>query len=194
MVQSPIDHLLKERITDISNRLCAEVEAGLYPESLLLELWDYHSNPQRLDLYPMSNWRSHRIRCLACIARQLLDTVKAFYCHYLVLEWLIDLSPCHDRCGASSQDWHWRDSAQYLVYGLQAVVNACIYIKPITKYNYAPLFVPHRVFLAPYISGSKKHLEYVRSKVASDKQKPEYAKPWDPKGADTLLRLLKQLD
>jgi hypothetical protein len=78
------------------------------------------------------------------------------------------------------------------VYGSQALLNASLYLKPFTNYNYIDLFKPIVAMIQPYLDGKKTHIEYIKSEIHSDKQKKEYGKNWDPKYADTFLRLYKK--
>jgi hypothetical protein len=102
-------------------------------------------------------------------------------------------SKCSDRCLANSADYHYRDSIEYLVYGVQAWVKACLYLKPFTKFNYKNELNNIMKFLDPYIKGTKTHIEYINSNIASDVKKPSYNKPFQPKYCDTMLRLYNQL-
>jgi hypothetical protein len=92
-----------------------------------------------------------------------------------------------------NHDFIHRNSLNYLVYGSQALVNACLYLQPFTSKDYMFLFEPILEFLAPYLEGKKKHIEFKKSEINDDKNKTEYEKYWDPGYAKTFLRLIQQL-
>lgn len=198
-----MDSFFTERITDISNDLCAYVDAidvttALPPlmKQELVKVYTYHQNNSHI--HPLTNWHSHRIRCMSCIAIKLKDKVKIWQCHYMILEYFFERSrcQCHDHCrkeNGMNHDFFHRDSLNYLVYGSQALANACLYLKPFTKYDYSDIFEPILAFLRPYLHGKKKHLEYVNSEIPSDKEKPEYKQRWDPNYAATFLRVIDKL-
>jgi hypothetical protein len=187
----------KERITDISNDLCKYIKDNdTIDTEDLVRLYDYHKNNNHI--YPLTNWQAHRIRCMSCIAARLKDKVKIWHCHYLVLQYFFEKSHCQchcvDRHPGENHDFHHRDSLNYLVYGSQALANACLYLKPFTKYNYYyDLFEPILDFINPFIRGEKTHIEYVNSEIHSDKTKPEYGKKWNPSYASTFFRILEQI-
>ena len=185
-----MEKLKRVRITDISNELCKVVDAYIGNKASLIALYDYHKS--NCGLYPMSNWQAHRLRALSCIAVKLNDKGRIKECHDMILIYIKKDSVCHDKCGAN-QDFHYRDAINYLVYGSQALASACLYLKPFTKYNYHSIFDSTMLFLKPYLSGSKKHIEYVKSNIKSDVDKPEYDKVWDPNYAKPFLTILEKL-
>lgn len=186
-----------ERITDISNSLCQELEEGkIVDKDEMNTLYSYHKNNHHI--YPNTNWHAHRIRVLSKIASQLQDKVKIAECHFWILEYFYEKSHCHCHCidienFDVNHDFFHRDSLNYLVYGSQALLNASLYLKPFTHYPYKELFKPIVLMLQPYIDGKKTHIEYKKSEIHSDQQKKEYGQPWDGKYADTFLRLYKKL-
>lgn len=185
-----------ERITDISNSLCQEIDEGrIYDKDDLSVLYSYHKNNDHI--YPNTNWHAHRIRVLSNIATKLQDKVKIWECHFWILEYFYEKSHCHCHCSdiehfGVNHDFFHRDSLNYLVYGSQALLNASLYLKPFTNYHYTDLLKPIVAMIQPYLDGKKTHIEYIKSEIHSDKQKKEYGKNWDPKYADTFLRLYKK--
>ena len=186
-----------ERITDISNALCHELDNGnITSRDDLCLLYAYHKDNHHI--YPNTNWHAHRIRVLSNIASKLQDKVKIWECHFWILEYFYEKSHCHCHCtdlahyGANHDFFH-RDSLNYLVYGSQALLNASLYLQPHTHYPYKTLFQPIVEMLTPYLEGHKTHTEYLQSEIHSDKEKTEYGKPWNPSYADTFLRLYKKL-
>lgn len=193
-----------ERITDISNDLCRTIDElktetvlhNRVMSKVLEDLYLYHRSNE--NIHPLTNWHAHRIRCMSCIATKLRDVVKIWECHYFVLQYLYERGRCgchvtvqkHTSNDGVNHDFYHRDSLNYLVYGSQALANACAYLKPITRYDYRWIFRPIIEFLRPYIDGTKVHLEYVHSEIPSDSDKPEFGKPWNPSYADTLLCIL----
>lgn len=186
-----------ERITDISNSLCRELDEGMITNQHDLNLlYTYHKKNHHI--YPNTNWHAHRIRVLSSIATKLKDTVKIYECHFWILEYFYEKSHCHCHCidiehyGVNHDFFH-RDSLNYLVYGSQALLNACLYLRPFTHYAYKELFEPIVVMLKPYLEGTRIHLEYVHSEIHSDQQKQEYKRVWNPDYAKTFLRLYQEL-
>lgn len=190
-----MDKFFIERITDISNDLCKFVETNNISKKDLTRLFDYHYNNQHI--YPFTNWTAHRIRCMSCIAVKLRDKVKIWFCHFLVKQYFYEKAHCTCHCQDKhfgvNHDFFHRDSMNYLIYGSLALLNACLYLKPYTNYDYSDIFDPIVQFVQPYLNGSKKHIEYVNSEIHSDKQKPEYGKYWNPKYADLFFRKIKEL-
>ena len=190
-----------ERITDITNDLCAHVDAIDMDnkENIrqdLGKLYDYHHDNNHI--HPLTNWHAHRIRCMSAIATKLKDKVKIWQCHYMVLEYFFERSKCkcHVRCreeNGTNHDFFHRDSLNYVIYGSQALANACLYLVPYTAYDYSDIFDPIMDFLDPFIHGTKKHIEYIYSEITSDCEKPEYGLPWNPEYASTFLRILDKL-
>lgn len=188
----------QERITDISNDLCIFVDDANKKISTtdLVRLYDYHNNNHHI--HPLTNWHAHRIRCMSSIAVRLKDKVKIWECHYHILNYYHKLSRCSCHCTKSpigtNHDFYHRNSLNYLVYGSQALINACLYIFPYTKYNYyKDIIEPIIIFLTPYLNNKKTHIEYVKSDIVSDKSRPEYGKKWDPDYAKPFLRLVEEL-
>lgn len=187
-----------ERITDISNDLCNFVDnrSNVIDRKQLIRVYQYHSG--NAHIHPFTNWHAHRIRCMSCIAARLADKVRIWECHFLILKYYYHLSKCECHCTDApdglNHDFFHRDSLNYLVYGAQALINACIYLHPTTKYTYhRELFEPVLTYLRPFLTRQKTHLEYVRSEIESDKKKKEFGKPWDPNYANTFLRLSDRL-
>lgn len=201
-----------ERITDISNDLCGTMDA-MQPSvvkkdramvKVLSDLYVYHRSNEHV--HPLTNWHAHRLRCMSCIATKLHDVVKIWECHYFILQYIYERSQCdchvnkHVKSTSPSSkvmngvnhDFYHRDSLNYLVYGSQALANACAYLKQHTHYNYGKLFEPIICFLRPYMDGTKTHREYVNSQVLSDCEKPEYDQPWQPSYASTFFRILRE--
>ena len=186
-----------ERITDISNDLCKYVDENSNISSTdLIKLYDYHKSNSHI--YPLTNWHAHRIRCMSCIAVKLQDKVKIWDCHYHILQYFFELARCPCHCNNKhpgvNHDFFHRDSINYLIYGSQALANACLYLKPFTHYDYyIDLFTPILEFLDPYLKGTKTHIEYINSEIHSDKTKPELGKQWNPNYASTFLRIINEI-
>lgn len=192
-----------ERITDISNDVCDFLSTckddDMTQHKMLVEdlvrLYEYHKSNHHI--HPMTNWHAHRLRCMSGIAATLKDKVKIWECHFLILEYYYERSRCTCHCHSQSwgmnHDFFHRDSLNYLVYGSQALANACVYVKPFTKYDYGDVFKPILEFLKPYLDKKKKHIEYVHSEIVSDKEKEEYGKEWNPSYASTFLRIVPQV-
>lgn len=197
-------HFFIERITDISNDLCTflqtlePIRMTLSMRNQLIQLYNYHDNNRHI--HPLTNWHAHRLRCMSAIATKLKDIIRIWQCHGQVLEYFLKSCSCDCHCGdntmkhrGKNHDYIHRNSLNYLVYGSQALVNACIYLKPFTKFDYMFLFDPILDFLEPYLNGSKKHVEFVKSELEEDKSKKEFKKYWEPDYAKTFLRLIDVL-
>lgn len=193
-----------ERITDISNELCRTIDEmdshtitkNRAMSQILEELYLYHKANEHI--HPLTNWHAHRLRCMSCIAFKLHDIVKVWECHYFIMQYLYERAQCpchleqrHNTRHGANHDFYHRDSLNYLVYGSQALANACVYLKPITRFDYRPIFCPVLEFLRPYLDRRKVHVEYIHSEIQSDCDKPEYGKVWDPCYASTFLRILR---
>ncbi|NDE18177.1 hypothetical protein EBZ80_24990 [bacterium] len=180
------------RITDYSFRVADSIftNGSGYKKEDLLALYGYHlglCQPPNA-LYPQSNWQSHRICLLSAIAVTLRDTSRINQCDALLRRWIAE-SSC-GCCDARSQDFHWRDSCEYVVYGWWALAKACVYLQSANKKPYKPLFNNLFAWLAPYQAGTKKHVEFVNSKnMPADLQKPKYNKPFDPNYVINLTRV-----
>lgn len=182
------------RITDISYQACADIDQNQIVTSDRLKLYQYHLNLSTTNaLYPQSNWQPHRLMVLSCIAVSINDATRMRQCDTLIRQW-IPLSDCTDKCGANSQDYHWRDSVTYLVYGVQALCQACLYLQQKNRWAYKPLLKPFIDFIQPYELGTNTHIEFVRSKnMPEDMSKSLYNKPY-PKGyAKQLLAMYAKL-
>lgn len=181
------------RITDYSFQLADAIQKMTFPTSHLINLYSYNLNlstPPNA-LYPMSNWQSHRLCLMASIARKLNDKTRAWACHTMCLKWIPE-SSCKC-CPAASQDYHYRDSCEYKVYGWWALCQAMVHLQPLTRFAYKPLFANYFKWLQPYKNGSVKHVEYIRSQIASDVNKPSYGKLFDPNYNTNLVRVYQQL-
>lgn len=193
-----------ERITDVSNDLCAFVDdpRNKITDHDLIRLYEYHFNNNHI--HPLTNWHAHRIRCMSSIAVRLQDQARIRECHRLVLEYYSISSECDCHCtdkntgalkaGGVNHDFYHRDSLNYLVYGAQAMANACLYLRPTTRFDYyTRIFEPIVRFLDPFVTRKRTRLEFVNSEIASDRSRPEYGKPWNPSYANTFLRLVESL-
>jgi hypothetical protein len=181
------------RITDYSLALSKQIYGNKQLlKTELLALYNYHINlsigPKAL--YPMSNWQSHRLCLLSSIAVTLDNPTLIQQCHRLCLEW-IRTSDCKC-CTAKSQDFHWRDSCEYKVYGWWALCQAMVYLQPKTRFAYRPLFREYFAWLKRYEDGLV-HIEYLRSNVASDVKKPRYGLKFDPSYNKVLMVPYNQL-
>lgn len=180
------------RITDYSFRVADAVftNRSVYKKQDLVALYGYHLDlSQGKDaLYPQSNWQSHRICLMSAIAVALGDAARIDQCDALVRRWITE-SGC-GCCDARSQDFHWRDSCEYVVYGWWALAKACVYLQSANKKAYKPLFDNLFRWLAPYRNGTKKHIEFLNSKnMPADLQKPMYNKAFDPNYITNLTRV-----
>jgi hypothetical protein len=182
------------RITDYSYRACRHIDSLMITQmpsltSDLQRLYAYQKT--QWTVHPMTNWQSHRLMLQACIAVKLLDRNLCQEIHRAMLKWIKD-SDCRC-CDGHSQDFHWRDSLEYLVYGLQAYVRAGLYLKPVTRYDYKRDIAHIMRWLDPFLEEQKIHIEYVNSRIASDTSKKSFKKPFDPAYARTLLKWYSQL-
>ena len=181
------------RITDISYEACRNVEK--MNNSDLDKLYNFHLNlciPPNA-VHPMSNWQAHRLMLMSCIALKQRDMAKARRCDSLLMNW-IRISKCHDRCSARSQDFHWRDSVTYLVYGVQAFAQAALYLQTLNPaWIYKRILKPYIDFINLYETGRRTHIEFRNSKIESDKSKDLYLKPYPIGYAKQLMIIYNQL-
>jgi hypothetical protein len=187
------EKFFQRRITDYSYEACSFVEniqIDTFVHQELIRLYNYQKTNE--GIHPMTNWASHRLMLQACIATKLKNTSMINEVHNKLIRWYTSTSDCKC-CDANSQDWHHRDSLQYLVYGLIAYVRAGRYLKSHTKYDYKKLIKPSLDFLEPYVEEKKIHIEFRNSKIPSDKMKPDYLKQFDPNYTQNFYRLLAQL-
>lgn len=199
-----MDNFFVERITDVTNDICQYVdaidikEASTSTKRQLCKLYEYHRSNRHI--HPLTNWHAHRIRCMSAIASKLEDMAKVWECHASIYEYFLRSCSCPCHCSdnlmkhrGKNHDFVHRNSLNYLVYGSQALVNACIYLQPFTNADYMFLFDPILDFLQPFLDGTKKHVEFVTSEIPEDRTKEEYKKYWDPNYAKTFLRRINDL-
>jgi len=181
------------RITDYSFDLAAQIMSPsiVFSTAQLTSLYNYNMGlcSERTGLYPMSNWQTHRLCLMSAIARRLKNTTMAWQCHNMCVRW-ITISDC-GCCDAASQDYHWRDSCQYKVYGWWALAQAMVYLQPMTKKPYKTYFVAFFRWLDKF--KTERHVEFVLSRVPADASKPHYNKVFDPSYANSMIRSFSQL-
>ena len=176
------------RITDYSFQAAAALETmpaadvvRLRPtlNQLYAKLLDWSTGTDAL--YPMSNWQPHRLCLMAALAAKVKSTTWANQVLGLVGQWP-KVSDCIDSCGWNSQDFHHRDAISYVVYGWWALAQACVYLQrvlPLTTPSLRPLFREFVSQMDKYKTGRLGvHIEFLKSKIASDVQKPLYGKPY----------------
>lgn len=190
----PKRYIGNARITDYSFDLANSIRAATtFNTTDLTSLYNYHlslSVPPNA-LYPQSNWQPHRLVVMSAIAAKQKDMKKINQCHAMCLKWIID-SDCKC-CIAKSHDYHFRYSCEYKVYGWWALCQAMVNLQPLTKYAYKPLFVDYFKWLKPYQTGAITHIEFLHSQLASDVNKPNYKKKFNPAYNDNLMRVYTRL-
>ena len=168
------------RITDYSFSLTNNIQSIKYPSSDCIALYSYLLSLCRgsTALYPQSNWQSHRIMVMSALAVSLNDTARINECEKLAIAW-ITTSDCKC-CPVRSQDYHYRDSCQYVVYGWWALVRAFEILQDVTKKSYRSWFDNYMRWIQ-FIRDGKMvtHREFVKSQVRADVSKPMYNKPFD---------------
>lgn len=158
----------------------------------LENLYNYHRRlciPPNA-LYPQSNWQPHRLCLMSAIAVRLNRTAWISECHNLAVAW-VNASSCKC-CDGASQDFHWRDSCAYKVYGWWALCAAFVYLQPKTRRSYKPYFAAYLTWIRTFDQG-RIHIEYRNSKVADDIKKPNYNRPFDPTYNNNLMRWYNRL-
>lgn len=189
------DFIGNKRITDYSFRLASFISTNAknIPVKDLRDLYTYNINLSvgKGSLYPQSNWQPHRLCLLSSIAVALNDASLIHRCHSLCLEW-IRVSDCKC-CIAKSQDFHWRDSCEYVVYGWWALCQSMVYLQPKTKFRYKPSFVEYFRWLDQYKEGKQIHVEYLNSKIPNDLEKPMYGKNFHVRYNDNLMAVYNKL-
>jgi hypothetical protein len=116
---------------------------------------------------------------MSAIAIFLKDNSKILEVEKFAISW-ISLSDCKC-CIAKSRDFHFRDSCQYVIYGWWALAQCFVNLQKSTKKPYKIHFQKFLDWFKPYQSGSKKHVEFLNSKLLPDDyKKPMYGKEFDP--------------
>lgn len=182
------------RITDYSFAVAKHIAENICNKSSLDKLYNYHlslcEGPDAL--YPMSNWQPHRLCLMSSIAVRLNDPIKIKKCEELSIDW-IRVSDCKC-CTVKSQDYHYRDSCQYVVYGWWALVQSFVYLQKITKKPYRPYFTNYLKWIQTFIDGKVTHVEFINSKnMPADRSKPFYGKTFDPTYNKNFSRVYDQL-
>lgn len=168
------------RITDYSFSLVSQIQKTTSPPSDCVALYTYLLGMCRgtTALYPQSNWQPHRLMVMSALAVSLQDLTRANECEALAVAW-IPLSDCRC-CPVRSQDYHYRDSCQYVVYGYWALVQTFQILQGVTNKKYRPLFDNYLRWIKYIQDGkTKTHYEFVNSQVPADVQKAMYNKPFD---------------
>jgi len=190
----PKTYINNPRITDYSFKLAKYINDNQTDAKTLRDLYNYNLSLCQGEkaLYPMSNWQSHRLCLMSSIAARLNNRSLIQQCESLAIQW-IKISDC-ECCDAKSQDYHWRDSCEYVVYGHWALVQALVYLQPKTKKPYKYVFDDYLKWIEPYQKGIKKHVEFVNSRnMPADLSKPNYNKPFDPNYHINFARVYSQL-
>jgi hypothetical protein len=191
-------YIKNPRITDYSFELADYIfdNSKILDKKILLDLYNYNLSlcQGTTALYPMSNWQSHRLCLMSAIANVLNNNNLIQQCEKLAINWL-SISDCKC-CIAKSQDFHWRDSCEYVIYGYWALVQAFVYLQLKTKKPYKYLFNNYFKWLIPYQAGTKKHIEFKNSKnMPADLSKSNYNKLFNPNYNNNFMKvynLLKQ--
>lgn len=142
-------------------------------------------------LYPMSNWQPHRLCVMSAIAVYLNHRTWVMECEQLAIDWL-RISDCRC-CPAKSQDFHYRDSCAYVVYGWWALVQTFVHLQSITQTPYRRHFSFFLGWCNGYQKRRKTHLEFVNSNIPADRAKPTFNKPFDPAYIENFMRVYRQL-
>jgi len=182
------------RITDYSFTVANYIMDNNCPRASMEELYRYHlslcEGPDAL--YPMSNWQAHRLCLMSAVAFRMNDATKLKKCESLSTQW-ITVSDCKC-CTAGSQDFHYRDSCEYVVYGWWALAWSFVYLQKATKKAYKPLFARYLEWIRNYETGKMSHVEFVNSKnMPADLSKPNYKKPFNPAYHQNFMRVYNLL-
>lgn len=147
-----------------------------------------------------NNWQSHRVKLVTLAAAALDDRAMLEQAHQLFKQQVADnILP-----DGSVTDFQDRDALHYVVYDLEALVQAALAAKPYggdwlsLKSNGASLGAALD-WLVPYANGQRSHQEFVRTHVQFDKDRAKvgeagYSGTWDAKSSATLFWLAAQLD
>lgn len=172
------------RITDYSFRVSNEIMSKpftTHPVDTRTRLYTYLlSMCQGTNaLYPQSNWQPHRLLVMSSLALSLNDKVRISECERLAVQW-IGQSDCRC-CPVRSQDFHFRDSYTYVVYGWWALVRTMEILQKSTGRPYRAHFDNYLRWIEQFKTNRlKPHLEFVKSQLLpDDMSKPEYNKPFD---------------
>jgi hypothetical protein len=119
----------------------------------------------------INNWNSHRIKMITLIAYTLHDKrYDDIILNELEKQLNINLNP-----DGTTHDLAERDAFHYQTYDLEPLLSACIAIYRATGKNYFTWTTANGSsikncvdYMVPYMTGEKKHPEFVKSKVPFD--------------------------
>ncbi|WP_160292132.1 alginate lyase family protein [Pedobacter lusitanus] len=144
-----------------------------------------------------NNWNSHRIKVVANIAYILNNKAyQAFADTSIKTQILKNLY-----ADGSGMDFEDRDALHYHIYTLEPLLKTAILIKRATGVDYFNYLSPSGSsvqksvgFLIPFVTGEKKHQEFLNSKTPFDKKRAENKEPgyaighdFDPETAIEVL-------
>lgn len=150
-------------------------------------------------LYPTSNWQFYRIWTMASMSVILKqpDAIAS-----LRSEFIAALRRSISLADGSLEDFRHRDSVEYHVYALYAIINTVRVIGPsLSTTDGTELWPdcrgelwgivrPAVLFMLRHARGQVVHLEFVRSAIPADKTRPEYNRPFVTSKCGYVMREL----
>ncbi|MXV50158.1 hypothetical protein GS399_04185 [Pedobacter sp. HMF7647] len=134
-----------------------------------------------------NNWNSHRIKMIALISRVVHSSNYDVY----IKEELEKQLAVNLNADGSSFDFYERDALHYHIYTLEPLLKAIIALNRSNNSNYFDFIstsgssVKKSVdFLVPFVTGEKRHQEFLNSKVAFDKARANNKEKDYQPGAD----------
>lgn len=150
-------------------------------------------------LYPTSNWQFYRIWVMSAMTVHLkqpgmIRTLRERFMDALSGSISVD--------DGSLEDFRFRDSVEYHVYALYAIIRTVHVLGssyrttdgaeqwPDVRDEMWAAVRPAVSFMLRYARGQAVHLEFVRSSVPSDKTRREYNRPFVPSKCEYVMREL----
>lgn len=149
-------------------------------------------------LHPTSNWQFYRLWVMSQITVILKQPTMI---QRLRTECIQALQRSISPTDGSLEDFRHRDSVEYHVYTLYAILQTIQILTPAYRLTDGTrvwdvdttmwtMVMPAIEFMMQYAQGEKTHLEFVNSRQASDRLRAEYNKPFVPSKCDYVLRVL----
>jgi hypothetical protein len=155
-----------------------------------------------------TNWHIYRLWVMSKIAVILKNSNYIQFLRNSLVEYIqlsLGVFPSdHVNYGALIDFIH-RDSISYQVYTLFGIIQTIHVLEKDSKRinsdntftllwdkdpSLRELAMPGIRFLMPYLNGSKVHVEYINSKISSDKTRSDYGKAYNTRNANYLYRIL----
>lgn len=201
--------LTDSRITDYAKPLCDMLswyDPALFTgtENRSIQQWIVRSRDFLMTqsfgpsaLHPTSNWQFYRLWTLSVMGVILKQPANI---QFLRQEFRKALATSISPVDGSLEDFRERDSVEYHVYCLYAIIRTIRALSPAYRstdgtriwgeVDLWPDVKPAIDFMMRYAGGEATHIEFVDSRLATDQQRTDYGKPFIPSKCDYVLREL----